>query len=65
MGSTGVVLATTIALLGVVAWFDAVCLTDLARAREVRYLTRRMWAIVILLTFPFGGMLYLVYGRVR
>jgi hypothetical protein len=57
-------LITGIVLLGVVAWFDAYCLSDLAKARHVRYLTRQAWALLILLTFPIGGMLYLTYGRV-
>jgi len=45
--------------------FDAFCLTDLARAEEVRYLPKVGWAFVICLSSPLGGFLYLTLGRVR
>ena len=44
------------------------CLVDLIRAKQVRYLPKWGWAILCLgvgLTIPFGGLLYLVAGRVR
>jgi hypothetical protein len=56
-------------LLGVLAaGFVAFCLVDLARAQEVRYLPKCGWAILCLgigLTIPFGGIAYLVFGKVR
>jgi hypothetical protein len=60
-----VALVTAIAMLAVVGGFAAYCLRDLAHAREIRYLTRQMWAVVIVIAMPVGGMLYLMYGRPR
>jgi len=58
-------LITMLVVLGVIVWFDWLCLSDLARSRSVRYLTRQQWALVILAIFPIGGVLYLTYGRAR
>jgi hypothetical protein len=44
--------------------FDAYCLTDIARASEVRHLSRRTWALLCLVQIPLGGILYLCIGRV-
>jgi hypothetical protein len=56
-------------LVGVPALgFVAFCLVDLARAQEVRYLPKWGWAILCMgigLTIPFGGIAYLVFGKVR
>ena len=44
------------------------CEVDLARAEEVRYLPKWGWAILgmgIGLTIPFGGIAYLLFGKVR
>jgi hypothetical protein len=44
------------------------CEVDLARADEVRYLPKWVWAILCMgigLTIPFGGIAYLVFGKVR
>jgi hypothetical protein len=60
-----VALITVLVLLAIVVWFDWLCLADLARARYVRHLSRGAWAVVIVATFPLGGVLYLTYGRVR
>jgi hypothetical protein len=59
-------LITAIAL-GVVlavAW-DAFCLRDLIRADPptVRYLGKRTWAFICLLSCPWGGLLYVIAGR--
>jgi hypothetical protein len=53
------------AVLGLVAWFDARLLTDLARTpeRNLRYLTRVQWAVVIIASFPIGPILYLAYAK--
>lgn len=58
-------LITILVVLAVIVWFDWLCLSDLARTRYVRYLTRQQWALVILAIFPIGGVLYLTYGRAR
>lgn len=55
-------------LLVLAAGFVVICLVDLARAKEVRYLPKWAWAILCLgvgLTIPFGGIAYLVFGKVR
>lgn len=44
------------------AWV-AYCLFDLARS-EVRHLPRWAWALVIVLSVPLGGVVYLLVGRV-
>jgi Phospholipase_D-nuclease N-terminal len=48
-----------------VAGWETVCLTDLARAEKVRFLPRWAWAVACLLQIPLGGILYLLIGRVR
>ena len=48
--------------------FAVFCEVDLARAEQVRYLPKWGWAILctgIGLTIPFGGIAYLVFGKVR
>jgi hypothetical protein len=45
--------------------FDALCLVDLARADEVRYLSKLWWGFIICLLTPWGGIAYLIAGRVR
>jgi hypothetical protein len=49
-------------------WRFRSCLVDLARAKDVRYLPKWVWALLCLgigLTIPFGGIVYLVFGKVR
>jgi hypothetical protein len=60
-----VTLATIFVLLVSMIWFDWVCLTDIARARYVRYLTRQQWALVCVISFPIGGMLWYRFGKAR
>ncbi|MGA2829538.1 MAG: hypothetical protein ABSF03_25905 [Streptosporangiaceae bacterium] len=57
----------TIIALGIVlavAW-DGFCLHDLFRAdpAKVRYLPRWAWAVVCLISCPWGGLLYVIVGR--
>jgi len=65
MNNLTVVLVTIVAIMTVVVWFDRRCLADLARTsdRDLRYLNRNTWALVIVLSFPIGPMLYLLYAK--
>ena len=61
-------LLVLIPVLVLAAGFVVFCEVDLARAEEVRYLPKWLWAIFCMgigLTIPFGGIAYLVFGRVR
>ena len=58
-------LATIAVLLVAMVWFDLYCLRDIAQARNVRYLTPQAWGLLVIITFPVGGILYLRYGKVR
>jgi hypothetical protein len=51
-----------VAALGI--GFDGFCLLDIARAADVRYLRKRVWAVICLIQCPLGGILYLSIGRV-
>jgi hypothetical protein len=44
--------------------FEAYCLRDIARAAEVRSLSKRNWVLFCLFQIPLGGILYLSVGRV-
>jgi len=60
-----VVLVTVVAILTVVVRFDRRLLADLARTseRDLRYFDRNTWALIIVLSFPIGPMLYLRYAK--
>jgi di/tricarboxylate transporter len=59
-------LLALVPLLVVALGFDVYCLTNLIRARSVRYLPKFVWGIIILfISCPFGGLLYLFVGRDR
>jgi hypothetical protein len=60
-----VTLVTALVIVALVAWFDVRLLADLAKTRDeqLRYLDRTAWAVVIVLTFPIGPMLYLLYAK--
>jgi hypothetical protein len=49
--------------LGLAAGFDALCLTDIARADQVRYLPKWAWVLICLAQTPLGGIIYLSIGR--
>lgn len=53
-----------ILLLALAAAFDAFCLIDIARASQVRYLPKWVWALICLAQCPGGGIVYLCVGRV-
>ena len=57
--------AVVLAVLVLAIGFAAFCLTDLARADEVRGLPKWGWAVVICISVPWGGIVYLVAGKVR
>jgi ABC-2 type transport system ATP-binding protein len=52
-------------ILVVAVGFAAFCLVHLARASQVRYLPKWAWALVICVSMPWGGIVYLVAGPVR
>jgi hypothetical protein len=60
-----VVVITIVAILSAVIWFDRRLLADLARTSdpELRHFNRGTWALIILLSFPIGPMLYLLYAK--
>jgi hypothetical protein len=45
-------------LLAFVVW----CWVDMSR-HEVRYLPRWLWAIIVAMSLPLGGIAYLLFGR--
>jgi hypothetical protein len=60
-----IALITVVVLLSVVVWFDRRCLADLAQTsdRDLRYFNRNTWALLIVLSFPVGPVLYLMYAK--
>lgn len=50
-------------VLAAVAWI-AYCLWDLSRS-DIQHLPRWGWALVIVLSVPLGGIVYLLVGRVQ
>src|SRR5215470_16202599 len=56
--------AAPIAVLAAAAVFVIFCLLHLARAAQVRYLPKWAWVPIICLAIPWGGLAYLIFGRV-
>jgi Phospholipase_D-nuclease N-terminal len=50
--------------LGLAIGFDALCLVDIIRAAQVRYLPKWAWALICLIQTPLGGIMYLSIGHV-
>jgi hypothetical protein len=44
--------------------FVVYCVVDVVR-HDVRYLPKWMWALVCVVSIPFGGIVYLLIGRVQ
>ena len=59
--AAALVLLAAVAL--VVGW-EVLCLGEVVRADRVRFLPRWAWAVACLIFIPFGGILYLLAGRV-
>jgi hypothetical protein len=62
---TSVTIITVIVIVALVVWFDARCLADLSKTSdyELRYFNRQLWALIIVLSFPAGPMLYLLLAK--
>jgi ABC-2 type transport system ATP-binding protein len=56
--------AAAIAVLAVAVVFAVFCLVHLARAARVRYLPKWAWVPIICLVIPWGGLAYLIFGRI-
>jgi ABC-2 type transport system ATP-binding protein len=54
---------TLVPILVAAATFEIFCLVHLARAHQVRYLHKPLWALIILISIPLGGIVYLTVGR--
>ena len=58
-------LAALVVILGLalLAGWLTLCLRQVFLAERVRFLPRWVWAVVCLISIPFGGILYLLIGR--
>lgn len=62
MTTTG---AALIPVLVIAVGFLVFCWVDLARAEEVRFLPKWVWAIICAVSIPLGGIVYLIFGKSR
>jgi len=65
MNTATIALITVVAIMIPIVWFDRRCLADLAQTSDydLRLFDRNTWALIIVLSFPIGPMLYLAYGK--
>jgi Phospholipase_D-nuclease N-terminal len=56
-------MAVMLALIVVAVAFTVFCLVDIARAKQARHLPRAAWAVICLLSQPWGGIAYLIFGK--
>jgi nucleoside recognition membrane protein YjiH len=58
--------ATPVLLLGVVlVSFIIYCWVDIVRSEKAKHLPKWLWAIICVISPPFGGIIYLAYGKTR
>jgi hypothetical protein len=57
--------AALVPLLVVLLGFVLFCVVDVARSQRVRYLPRWAWVVICLISMPWGGIAYLVFGKER
>jgi hypothetical protein len=60
--SLTMILIIVLAVMLAVAW-EVFCLRDLVRADRARYLPKWAWAVVCLVSIPWGGLIYVIFGR--
>ena len=55
------------AIIAIIVRFERFCLADIAQTddRQFRYFTRQGWIALTIFVIPFGGVVYLLYGRDR
>ena len=60
-----VALITAVAIMSMVVWFDRRCLADLAQTsdRSLRDFNRSTWALIIVVSFPVGPVMYMLYAK--
>ena len=63
MSSTGVAWAAVAPLIVLALAWVAFCLVMVTRAPAVRWLPRWAWALVVVLSVPLGGIVFLLGGR--
>lgn len=55
--------AALLPIILLVVAFVGFCLVDVVRATSTRYLPRWAWALICIVSVPFGGLAYLLLGR--
>jgi hypothetical protein len=65
--STALAVVIVAGIVAVLVRFETFVLADLAGTpdEQLLYLSKWGWAAVCLLSLPFGGMVYLLYGKQR
>ncbi len=65
MNTATIALITVAAIMVPLVWFDRRCLADLAQTsdRDLQHFNRTTWALIIVVSFPIGPMLYLIAGK--
>jgi hypothetical protein len=63
MSSTGISWAAVAPLIVLALAWVAYCMVQVARAPGVRGLPRWAWALVVVLSVPLGGVVFLLAGR--
>ena len=60
-----VTLVLLVAVLALAVWFAWTCLADLAQTSDdqLALFPKMAWAVLIVVTIPLGGLLYLIYGK--